>query len=268
MQITEISSPSNELFKRWKTLDSAKGIRKTGEFFLMGEKIIREFLKHCDSPELSRFKIKAEIFCEDLKAITPSYPAASKFKKISTFKLAKGLFNEIDFVGTHFNLLLLELPELPSFDENSRAQGLELICPLGDPGNLGAVIRSALAFNASKVVLSEEAAFPFTPKVVKASAGAVLHLPLYRAGGLQNFAQKEIYALDMEGSDINSFRWPKDLRLLVGEEGPGLRDLKGVMKLKINTGAVESLNATVAASIALYSYNQFISHIQPGRLPS
>ena len=254
---TEITSAANEIFKKWKLLDSAKGIRKSGEFFLMGEKIIREFLKNCDSPELSRFKIKSELVYEDLKPLTPAYPAASKFKKISVFKLSKGLFNELDFVGTHFNLLLLELPELAPYEAAAAPQGLELVCPLGDPGNLGAVIRSALAFGASRVVLTEEAAFPFSPKVIKASAGAVLTMPLVKSGPLKDFAQTEIYALDMEGSDIAGFRWPKNMRLLVGEEGPGLKDLRGVMKLKIDTGAVESLNATVAASIALYTYKNF-----------
>jgi TrmH family RNA methyltransferase len=252
--ITEITSASNEVFKKWKLLDSAKGIRKSGEFFLMGEKIIREFLQNCDSPDLARFKIKSEIVFEDLKPLAAGYPAATKYKKISTFKLSKGLFNEIDFIGTHFNLLLLELPEMESFDSTLTPQGLELVCPLGDPGNLGAVIRSALAFGASRVILTEEAAFPFSPKVLKASAGAVLHLPLVKAGPLKDFAQTEIYALDMEGSDLASFRWPANLRLLIGEEGPGLKDLRGLMKLKIDTGAVESLNATVAASIALYTY--------------
>ena len=254
---TEITSASNEVFKKWKLLDSAKGIRKSGEFFLMGEKIIREFLANCDGPELSRFKIKSELVYEVLKPLVPGYPAASKYKKISTFKLSKGLFNEIDFVGTHFNLLLLELPELPIFDASTPPQGLELVCPLGDPGNLGAVIRSALAFGASRVVLTEEAAFPYSPKVLKASAGAALSMPLVKAGPLREFAQTDIYALDMEGSDIADFRWPKNMRLLVGEEGPGLTDLKGLMKLKIDTGAVESLNATVAASIALYTYKNF-----------
>jgi TrmH family RNA methyltransferase len=214
----------------------------------MGEKLIREFLENQTKPEFAKFKIKSELIFEDLKPLT---------KKTSIFKLAKGLFNELDFVGTHFNLLLLELPEIESFDESEAPQGLELVCPLGDPGNLGAVIRSALAFNAKKIVLTEEAAFPYSPKVVKASAGAVLQMPIVRAGPLKNFAEKELYALDMVGSDISEFRWPKNMRLLIGEEGPGLKDMKGLMKLKINTGAVESLNATVAASIALYSYNQF-----------
>lgn len=243
--MTEITSASNELFKNWKNLDTAKGIRKAGEFFLMGEKLIREFAENKELQK--RFPVKAEIFTEDLH---PLKLASDR----STFKLSKNLFKEIDFVGTHFNLLLLSLPEIESFDPSKGPEGLELICPLGDPGNLGAVIRSALAFNSSRVILTEEAAFPFTPKAVKASAGAVLQMPLARAGSLQSGAYSEIYALDMVGSDIENFKWPKNLRLLVGEEGSGVREMKGLMKLKINTGSVESLNATVAASIALYSY--------------
>ncbi|WP_413291201.1 TrmH family RNA methyltransferase [Bdellovibrio sp. HCB337] len=243
--MTEITSASNELFKNWKNLDTAKGIRKAGAFFLMGEKLIQEFTANKDLQK--RFPVQAEIVREDLH---PTGLAGAR----STFKLAKGLFNEIDFVGTHYNLLLLTLPEISSFNKDTQPTGLELICPLGDPGNLGAVIRSALAFGASRVVLSEEAAFPFSPKVVKASAGAVLHMPISRGGNLQSFSGGEIYALDMVGSDIAQFKWPKNMRLLVGEEGSGLKDMKGLMKLKINTGTVESLNATVAASIALYSY--------------
>lgn len=251
--MTEITSPANELFKTWKTLDTAKGLRKNGVFFLMGEKLIREFLKGSSGPAaelaLSRFKVQAELITEGLSPLT-SAPC---------YKLSRGLFNEVDFVGTGFNLLLLTLPEIPAFASSESPAGLELICPLGDPGNLGAVIRSALAFRASRVILTEEAAFPFAPKAVKASAGAVLRLPLARAEKLPELEVQGMYALDMVGTDIRDFPWPKNLRLLIGEEGPGLKSLKGLMKLKINTGAVESLNATVAASIALYSYQ--LSHI-------
>lgn len=246
--MTEITSASNELFKNWKTLDTARNIRKSGEFFLMGEKLIREYAENKDLQK--KFPVKAELFNEDLR---PLNLAPDR----STFKLAKGLFKEVDFVGTHFNLLLLTLPEIPSYDPATPARGLELICPLGDPGNLGAVIRSALAFNASRVVLTEEAAFPYSPKVVKASAGAVLQMPMVRGGSLQSENYTDIYALDMVGSDIEGFNWPQNMRLLVGEEGSGVKDMKGLMKLKINTGSVESLNATVAASIALYSFRNY-----------
>lgn len=250
-RITEITSKSNEHFKRWSELDSARGLRKHGEFFLMGEKLIVEFL---ENPNL---KIKAEIFPEGGSPITSSFPEAA-IQKISLFSLPKGLFNELDFLGTHFNLLVLELPEIKSFELTTPAQGLEVVCPLGDPSNLGALIRSSLAFGAKKMILTEEAASPFLPKSVKASAGAVLKMPFLRAGSLSSVMEtlQDVYALDMFGEDIEHFAWPNHLRMLIGEEGPGLQKLKIRHRLKIPTQGVESLNASVAAGIALYCYSR------------
>lgn len=247
----EISSTSNEHFKRWRDLESARGIKKHQEFFLMGEKLICEFLEN------PNFKIKAEILTADLPSITAAFPAA-KQQKFPIFKMAQGLFNEIDFLGTHFNLLVLEPKEIPVFDCASKPLGLEVVCPLGDPSNLGALARSSLAFGASKMILTSEAASPYLPKSVKASAGAILKLAFARGESLTSLAstQKELFALDMSGEPIESFQWPRHLRLLVGEEGPGLQKLDLQNRLRIATGRVESLNATVAASIALYSYAQ------------
>ena len=252
----EISSSANDHFKRWKDLESARGIRKHQEFFLMGEKLICEFLEN------PNFKIKAEILPSGMPSITAAFPAA-KQQKFPIFSLAQGLFNEIDFLGTHFNLLVLEPKEIPAFEAASQPLGLEVVCPLGDPSNLGALVRSALAFGASKMILTSEAASPYLPKSVKASAGAVLKLPFLRADNLSAFAaaQKNLFALDMNGDPIEKFRWPLHLRLLVGEEGPGLQKLDLQNRLCIATGRVESLNATVAASIALYSYAQ--NHFKP-----
>lgn len=251
----EVSSPSNDHFKRWKDLDSARGIRKHGEFFLMGEKLIAEFLEN------PNFKIKAEIMGPDHTSILAAFPSVTREQKISTFRLSGTLFNEIDFLGTHFNLLVLEPKEIPELG-SSAAQGLELVCPLGDPSNLGALIRSGLAFGASKMILTKESASPYLPKAVKASAGAVLKLPFVRtAASLHEFAgaHRDLYALDMNGDTIENFRWPRHLRLLVGEEGPGLAELDIANRLRISTGRVESLNATVAASIALFCYAQNIA---------
>ncbi len=248
----EISAKTNDHFKRWQDLNSSRGIRKHQEFFLMGEKLIREFLKN------PTHKIKAEVIMEGMTAITPSHPAAAKFTRVPLFKLAKPLFNEIDFVGTHFNLLVLEPKEIASIDASEKPRGLEVVCPLGDPSNLGALARSAMAFGAQKFILTEESANPYLPKAIKASAGSLLQIPLVKVGKLEDVVPQMdgLHALDMHGKDIAQFAWPKDVRLLVGEEGPGIQRLPILHRIKIATGPVESLNATVAASIALYSYSQ------------
>lgn len=244
----EISSKTNDHFRRWVDLSSARGIKKHNEFILMGEKIIREFL------EGPTYQIKAELIHEDLKSLTMT-ASSLKGQRIPVFKLPKMLFNEVDTIGTHFNLLVLE-PKVIEPLSTGTAEGLEVIAPLGDPANLGALARSALAFGASKLILTEESCTPYHPKALKASAGALLKLPIYKIGKFAEFvaANDQIYALDMKGENVAQFKWPKNIRLALGEEGPGFGGLKGLQRLSVPTQGVESLNATVAASIALFSY--------------
>ncbi len=244
----EISSKTNDHFRRWADLSSARGIKKHGEFILMGEKLITEFLQN------PSFKVKAEIVHEDLKSVTLT-ASSLKGQKIPVFKLPKALFNEIDVIGTHFNLLVLE-PKNPQELNSEQPQGLEVVAPLGDPANLGALARSALAFGATKLILTEETCNPYHPKAIKASAGALLKLPLFKVGKFTEFVagNEDVYALDMKGENVATFKWPKNIRLAIGEEGPGFSGLKGLKRLSVQTQSVESLNATVAASIALFSY--------------
>lgn len=246
----EVSSKTNDHFRRWSDLSSARGIKKHGEFILMGEKLIEEFLKN------PNYKVKAEIIHEDLQAVTPA--ENKKLGRVPLFKLPKALFNELDVVGTHYNLLVLEPKPLEELNISAGATGLELVCPLGDPSNLGAIVRSAVAFGVSKVILTEESCTPYHPKAIKASAGALLQVPLFKTKKLADFAAEsnEAFALDMKGENVANFRWPKNLRLVVGEEGPGFSGLRGLSRLSVPTGSVESLNATVAASIAMFCYAQ------------
>lgn len=245
----EISSASNDHYKRWLDLASSRGIKKHQEFVLMGKKLIDEFLLN------PHFKVKAEIIHEELKPVTSSAPTLHG-QRIPVYKLSKSLFNEVDVIGTHFNLLILEPRKIETLDIAKPPMGLEVVCPLGDPANLGALARSALAFGASKILLSEESCNPYHPKAIKASAGALLKLPIYQVGKFIEFvsANEEVFALDMKGENIAHFRWPKNIRLAIGEEGPGFSGLKGLKRLSVPAQGVESLNATVAASIALYSY--------------
>lgn len=242
-----ITSTSNDYFKRWKSLSTSKGLREENEFFLMGEKLIEEFLR---APGL--WKIKAEVRPEGL----PDLRRTEAFTfNVKTFELPPAMFKEIDVLGTRFNLLLLEIPVIEAADLSLPPRGLEVVSPLGDPSNLGALTRSALAFGASRMILTQEACHPFHPKAVKASAGAVLKMPFRRTGPLKDYVSAgPDYALESGGENLNRFSWPQDLRLLIGEEGPGLPPLPDVRKLSIPTKDVESLNATVAASIALASY--------------
>lgn len=154
-------------------------------------------------------------------------------------------------------LLVGDLPELAVADLGKPPQGLELICALGNPDNLGALLRSAAAFGASRVILLAEAAHPFHPRALRSGANAQFELELVRGPRWQdlNLAAGPLIALDAGGESVFDFDWPKDLRLVLGEEGQGLPSGLKLHRLAIpTTGAVESLNASVAASLALFSY--------------
>ncbi len=234
-----IESRSNPTYKKLLSLTTSKGLKEEGLFLLSGEKLIREFLA---KPTL---KIVGEI-------------AAPRHEHLTTqpdlFDLSAPLFAEIDVLGTHFNILVLEQPPIPSLLAEDLAayapQGIEVVAPVGDPGNLGALIRSCEAFSVPRVILSREAAHPFLPKTVKASAGSVLRMRLARGPELAAFPAS-CMALDPRGMSLDDFKWPQNGLLLLGEEGQGLGAAKFPVRLRIPTTGVESLNAVVAASIAL-----------------
>jgi 23S rRNA (guanosine2251-2'-O)-methyltransferase len=134
-----------------------------------------------------------------------------------------------------------------------------------DPHNFGAIVRSAVAFGAAGVLTLKQRAAPVTPVVVRASAGATEHARIARVTNLAQTlstladAGFEVIGLAAEGSiDLRSLRATDGPRVLVvGSEGRGLRRL---VRERCTTlaripmaGPIESLNASVAAAIALYA---------------
>lgn len=240
----KIQSSTNPNLKRWKSLLDGRGIRKNNQFLLSGHKLVPEFLK--THPE--RF---VEILTDD-GAKLQDLPLK---RSISSYEVPKALFKELDIFGTNAPLLVGTAPELPLADFNRPPEGLEVVCALGNPLNLGTLLRSCEAFDVKKVILLSETASPYHPKTLRASSGSALKVKLERGPSLQEL-DTNLVALDYGGEDLSQFMWPQYVRLLVGEEGQGVPPhLKRKIKVSIKTKAsLESLNAVAATSIALYSY--------------
>ena len=164
-RITEISSKDNPVFRNMKKLLTSKGIKEEKCFLLMGEKLIAEFIK----TQNPLFKIKNVISFDEVQL-----PILQ-----NELKLKKELFNELDVLGTHYPMLMVEFLELKESSLLDSPEGLEVISPLGDPKNLGSLSRSALGFGVSKIILTKESCHPYLPHAIKASAGAILNIPIY-----------------------------------------------------------------------------------------
>jgi 23S rRNA (guanosine2251-2'-O)-methyltransferase len=133
-----------------------------------------------------------------------------------------------------------------------------------DPHNFGAIVRSAVGFGADGVFTLKDRAAPVTAAVVRASAGAT---ELTRIARVTNLARTlgelqdsgmQIVGLDMSGQvELKHAEYPLAGRVLVvGSEGTGLRRLVReqcdvIVKIAMH-GALQSLNVSVAAAIALY----------------
>jgi RNA methyltransferase, TrmH family len=253
MRKIDISSSTNAQFKVYKSLLTSKGIKENQQFFLMGEKLVQEFLKNPDP----RFEIEGVICFEQID-FDP---------KLRLACLSKDLFKELDVIGTNYPMLALSFADFEEKMITDLPHGLELICPLGDPRNLGALIRSAAGFGVEEVILTSEATHPYLPQAVKASSGSSLKMNF---SVLKNKLSEipmvgDNYALELHGTDISQVKWPKNLRLWVGEEGPGLsltHEQKRTMRfIHVPTKNIESLNATVSTTLALWEYRKHMNSI-------
>ncbi|MET0390375.1 MAG: 23S rRNA (guanosine(2251)-2'-O)-methyltransferase RlmB [Polyangiales bacterium] len=135
---------------------------------------------------------------------------------------------------------------------------------ISDPHNFGAIVRSSVAFGAGGVITLKDRAAPVTPVVVRASAGATERAQIARVtnlartlGSLRERGMQVVGLAADGGETLDQLFYPSAGRVLViGSEGDGLRRLTrehcDVLARIEMPGGFESLNASVAASIALY----------------
>jgi TrmH family RNA methyltransferase len=124
-----------------------------------------------------------------------------------------------------------------------------------DPGNVGTVLRGALAFGASCVAIGPQTADPFGPKAVRASMGAIFAMPVARVGSVAQLPAPRTALVAGAGEAL---RGPATGTLLVGAERAGLPDevveaCDAVASIAI---AGDSLNAAMAATIGLYEWTR------------
>jgi TrmH family RNA methyltransferase len=155
---------------------------------------------------------------------------------------------------------LVEDPCRPLAGAQLPARALVLVAHgVRDPGNLGALIRTAAALGASAVVAAGESVEPTNPKVVRATAGVLFRIPVLtgEAAALRE-AGFRILVADARGEAVSALRArPARVALVVGNEPRGVD--AGVRALADGTvavpldGGVESLNVAVAAGILLHA---------------
>lgn len=268
-----ISSRSNPTVKWAASLADKKGRAEAGAFMVEGEKLSFEALRR-GLPVTHVFvrEDRGEALLPLIKAYEDSDIYAecqvillsdTAFSKISTEKAPQGIISVIKYLD-FFRKLDIIYKEDFFIPKGERALSLY---SLRDPGNLGAVIRSAAAFGVQHIVLSADSADIYNPKTVRAAMGTMFGIKITIVSDFASFvnAAKEngrrVFTAELRDGarSVREIGLSRDDIFIIGNEGHGIDTeissiCTGSVYIPIAEG-VESLNASVAAAVFMWEQN-------------
>ncbi len=237
-----ITSFDNDKVKYLKKLSKKKYRDLYNEFLVEGRHLVIEAYKHN--------MLKEIILCDG--EVTPfavpytvvSYEVMKKISEVETPQKIMGICKKIEDTTIGSRILLLD--------------------EIQDPGNMGTIIRSAVAFDIDTIILSKNCVDLYNPKVVRSTQGMLFHIPIliYDFNELLPMLKElkiPIYATRVEyGTDVSTLKDEEKKRfaLLMGNEGNGVHpeylELSDKNLYIPMSNGVESLNVAIATSILLY----------------
>ncbi|MBR2646270.1 MAG: RNA methyltransferase [Clostridia bacterium] len=238
-----LTSKNNPLVKETAALKEKKGRKEQGMFLVEGSKMVSECAR-------SGYEIERVFVAEGYMGSTPC--AEDKIVRVSD-----DVFRYLSDEKTPQGILCrAKIPALPLDAPKGRCL---LLDGVADPGNVGAIIRTANAAGYDEVYLTKTCADPYAPKSVRASMSGVFFTKLYfgeRTEILTALGDTPILAADMDGENVFSFHAPKKFALVIGNEANGVSDevfshATHTVKIPMRE-TQESLNAAVSAGIIMY----------------
>ncbi|HSX12184.1 MAG TPA: RNA methyltransferase [Rhabdochlamydiaceae bacterium] len=241
----EITSLQHPIVKHLVKLKSDKEHRKlSGTALVMGKKIVHELASKVNLKTLlieKNYRLDPNIKAEEMYLVTTEILA-----KITGLPSPEPVVAEVP---------------LPAPADLSRKKFILGLDSIGDPGNLGTLLRTALALGWEGAFIVEGSVDPFNDKALRAAKGATFELPL-SFGSLEDLKQLalrnklHVYLADMDGVPVEQIRLKTPLLLLLGSESHGIRStLKEhyeSISIPINP-KMESLNVGVAGAILMYN---------------
>lgn len=237
-----ITSFDNDKVKYLKKLSKKKYRDLYNEFLVEGRHLVIEAYKHNMLKEI--ILCDGEVTPFDVPYTVVSYEIMKKISEVETPQKIMGICKKIEDTTIGSRILLLD--------------------EIQDPGNMGTIIRSAVAFDIDTIILSKNCVDLYNPKVVRSTQGMLFHIPIliYDFNELLPMLKElkiPIYATRVEyGTDVSTLKDEEKKRfaLLMGNEGNGVHpeylELSDKNLYIPMSNGVESLNVAIATSILLY----------------
>ncbi|AGM24897.1 TrmH family RNA methyltransferase [Spiroplasma chrysopicola] len=258
--IREINSTDNNHIKTLIKLKNGAKIIEDAKFLVEGWNIIKEALNTLAVVEIITTKEQQDYFI----TTAPTIPLTIVSEHVAN-KL-KGSVNSQNIFA------VLDLNKLKNYNYLDFNTDMLILENVQDPGNMGALLRTALGFNFNNILILGDSVSIFNEKVLRASQGAFLKLNLKviktnYLSVLQELATTQAYYLISTGLnqravylDQYSFITKQKIALMFGNEGNGLSSellTMSQLNLKININPqLESLNVSQASAIIMYEINK------------
>lgn len=252
----EITSKDNKLVKNIIKLSSKSKYRKEQGLFVV------EGIRLCTDAIRSGAHIDTFICTEEALEKHPEAVKELESNSDSSFIVTSNIFSILSDTKTPQGVICVvkALDNKPQFDKiNSK---YVLLQNIQDPSNLGAVLRSADALGFSGVILTKECCDIYSPKVCRASMGAVFRVPFLICDDECEFIKefnnsgKSYAAVVRNGTSITEFSYDETSVVCIGNEGNGLTEnLIDACMYSVTIpmkGNAESLNAAAAAGIIMW----------------
>lgn len=238
----EITSLNNELVKYWVKLRENKFRNQENLFLVEGDHLVNEAIKY----GLAKCIITTSDFTNE----------------ITTYKVTKDIMKKISTQQS--------IPDICAvcYKIKEKAPGKKIIAldNIQDPGNLGTIIRSAVAFSIDTIILNESSVDLYNDKVIRASEGMIFNINVIKTNlkekiiELKNDDYKIVGTSVKNNNLLSSFVSPEKYVIILGNEGNGIsqeiNDLcDDFIYIKMSE-LTESLNVGVAASIIMYELNR------------
>jgi TrmH family RNA methyltransferase len=257
-RIRDLSSASNALLKVFRHA-LAEGTTRQGWVAIEGPFLLEEALEAASGVQVHSVLV-GQSGAERHARLFARLPEETEIARVTD-----RLFAQIAQTQTPQGIAALV--ELPACDLGAILACpdvlLPVACGIQDPGNLGAMLRSARAFGAAAVLTLKETVSPFNPKAVRSSAGAIVRLPVLRDleastlfDGLRARGVRLVGADRRSSSRLTDANLSGPLAILIGREATGLppeiaREAHQLLSIPIRSG-MDSVNAATAAGIFLY----------------
>lgn len=243
-----IASVQNPRIKAWKKLHTKKGRDKSGLFFIEGDHLIEEAIR-------SDIVIK-ELIVEEHQSLPDAWTALD----VPVVRVTQAVLN--DLCETETPQGFAAVCEQPSLMNLPLDDGRFLfIDGVQDPGNLGAMIRTAEAAGITGVVIGDGTVDVYNGKVIRSTQGSLFHIPVQKmdleeAVEICKEAKVPVFGTSLQGSTFNALAPQDSFALIMGNEGSGVRarllDMTDQNLYIPIYGKAESLNVAVACGIVLY----------------